>query len=74
LGLFGYHPNRKIIKPAESVPTALEEAIQAGLAHDRLPCSTAWEIAEHLSIHKMTVSEACEGMDVRIKPCQLGAF
>ena len=74
LGLFGYGPRKKIIEPAGAVATALRTAILGGLIDDRLPCLTAWEIADRFSIHKMKVSEACEALGIRIKPCQLGAF
>ncbi len=74
LGLFGYHPEKKIVKPATSVEPDLEETILAGLVNERLPCRTAWEISEQLGIQKMKVSAACDAMDVKIKPCQLGAF
>jgi hypothetical protein len=74
LGLFGYHPEKKIVKPAASVRLDLEEAILAGLANERLPCQTAWLISDQLSIDKMEVSAACDAMGIKIKPCQLGAF
>jgi len=74
LGLFGYRPEKKIVKPAASVGPDLEEAILAGLVNERLPCKTAWDISEQLGIQKMKVSAACDAMDVKIKQCQLGAF
>jgi hypothetical protein len=74
LGLFGYHPEENIVKPAASVPPELEKAILAGLVNERLPCKTAWDIAEQRGIQKMTVSAACNAMGMKIKPCQLGAF
>jgi 3-deoxy-D-manno-octulosonic-acid transferase len=74
LGLFGYHPEKKIVKPAAFVGADLEEAILTGLANGRLPCKTAWEISEKQGIHKMKVSAACDAMGIKIKPCQLGAF
>lgn len=74
LGLFGYLPEKKIVKPASSVAPELKEAILAGLENERLPCSTAWQIGKNLGIRKMRVSAACDRMGVRIKPCQLGAF
>jgi hypothetical protein len=74
LGLFGYHPEKKIVKPAVSVGPDLEEAIRAGLVDERLPCTTAWDISRRLGLRKMRVSAACEAMGIKIKPCQLGAF
>ena len=74
LGLFGYRPNKKIVEPADSVSPALEEAIREALVNDRLPCALAWEIAERLGLRKMEVSSACETLNIKISPCQLGSF
>lgn len=74
LGLYGYRPNKKIIEPADSVSPALEEAIREALVNDRLPCIVAWEIAKELGLRKMEISSACETLNIKISPCQLGAF
>lgn len=74
LGLFGYGPERKAVRPAASVAPDLAEAIRGRLADGRLPCEAAWEIAAALRITRMEVSAACETQKIRIKPCQLGAF
>jgi len=74
LGLFGYPPRKKIVIPLEPVNEDLAEAIRAGLENDRLPCRTAWAIADRLAIARMQVSAACETLEIKIKPCQLGAF
>jgi hypothetical protein len=74
LGLFGYGPRKKVIKPAASVSPELEAAIRQALTHGRLPCKNAWEIAERFDIAKMQVSSACEVLNIKISPCQLGPF
>lgn len=74
LGLFGYTPEKKVVKPADKVPEDLAKAIQKEIHHERLPCSAAWSIARILGIRKMEVSSACETLGVKIAPCQLGAF
>ena len=74
LGLYGYLPNKKVIKPAESVPPDLEKAIREALVNDRLSCAMSWEIAEGYGLSKMEVSSACEALGIKISPCQLGAF
>jgi len=73
LGLFGY-PGKKIVKPAKSVEPGLEREIREGMVNDRLPCASAWAIADRRGLARMDVSAACEALDIRIKPCQLGAF
>jgi hypothetical protein len=74
LGLYGYGPERKAIKPVEKVVKNLEDAIKDGLEKGRLPCKSAWKIAEKLNIPKTAVSAACEALNIKIGPCQLGAF
>lgn len=74
LGLFGYSPYKKIVQPAKEIAPALKENILAALKNDRLPCSAAWVIAEKLNIPRMKVSAAGEALQIKIKPCQLGAF
>jgi hypothetical protein len=74
LGLFGYTPEKSIVKPLSSVETTLEKAIKKNLVDRCLPCQTAWQIAKTTNVHKMHISAACNAMGIKIKPCQLGAF
>lgn len=74
LGLFGYAPEKKIVKPAAAVDPVLEEAIRSELRGGRLACRNAWDLAERFRLPRMTVSAACEALGIKIKPCQLGAF
>jgi len=74
LGLFGYQPEKRIVKPVDAVAPELEAAIKNELVNDRLPCKSAWMLAKKFDIKKMAVSGACETLEIKIKPCQLGAF
>ncbi len=74
LGLFGYAPEKKIVRPAEAVDEALKIALQGSMENNRLPCDSAWITADRFQLRKMAVSNACETLGIKIKPCQLGAF
>jgi len=74
LGLYGYRPEKKVVKPAEAVAEALEGAIKESLVEGRLSCTAAWDIAKRLGIAKMDVSSACEALKIKMVSCQLGAF
>jgi hypothetical protein len=74
LGLFGYKPDKRIVKPAEKVSPDREKAIRDSLANGRLPCATAWQLAEQFGLRKMQVSSACESLGIKISACQLGSF
>ena len=74
LGLFGYVPEKKIVKPKRPEDPALAAAIREAAAEGRLSCRTTWQIAARFGLRKMAVSGACEALGLKIKPCQLGAF
>jgi hypothetical protein len=74
LGLFGYGETQKIVQSAKEIPPELKESITSALEDERLSCAAAWEIAGKLNISRMKVAAACEALQIKIKPCQLGAF
>ncbi len=74
LGLFGYQPEKKMVKPAEIVSPELEKAIKDQLSNNRLSCKAAWELGVRRNIKKMEVASACEALRIKISSCQLGAF
>lgn len=74
LGLFGYKPGHSIVEAKLPDNEKIIDAIKEGIVNERLSCKTAWEIAVRFDVHKMTISNACEAMGVKVKPCQLGAF
>ena len=74
IGLFGYKPDKKIVKAQETVSAELKAAISNSLEDGRLSCIKAWEIAAKLKIQRFSVSCACETLKIKIRDCQLGAF
>ena len=79
LGLFGYGPKaegrHRRVTLMQDLPPGLEEAINAALGEDgRLTCAAAWQISDQLDVPRQSVSDAAEGLCVRIGDCQLGAF
>jgi len=74
LGLHGYYPEKRIVKPAESVSEDLEKAIRESLVNGKIECAAAWDIAKKFGIARMGVSSACENLKIKISSCQLGAF
>ncbi|MCK5203992.1 MAG: hypothetical protein KAR15_08970 [Desulfobacterales bacterium] len=74
LGLFGYSPSKKVVKPKAPENQDLERAIRDSLVDGDLSCEKAWEIAHSFNVPKMKVSAVCEQLKIKVKPCQLGAF
>jgi len=74
MGLFGYGAQKKIVTPLDTISPELEEAIKASTADNRMACKSCWAIAEDTGCSKLDVSGACEALEIKISPCQLGAF
>ena len=74
LGLFGYTPQKKIVKPKAAENPDLTSAIRDARVDGKLSCENAWEIARRFDVSKMRVSSVCEQLKIKVKPCQLGAF
>jgi len=74
LGLFGYKPEKKIVKKQDHIPESLGKAIHLKTIDNRIACIDIWQIASELGVTKLSVSNACETLSVKIHSCQLGAF
>ena len=74
LGLFGYSRKKSIVTPLPVVRADIKRAILDGLVENRLPCKEAWRIADTFGCHKLRIAAACDGLGIKIAPCQLGAF
>ena len=74
LGLFGYGPEGKPLEPMQEVEGELEARIRDGLVEGALPCATAWDIASELTMKRIVLANAAEGLGIRITQCQLGCF
>lgn len=74
LGLFGYSPAKRIVKPAAAVSPELRGRLEGAVVDGRIGCSSCWKIAEDLGIGRPAVGDACELLGFKVERCQLGAF
>ncbi len=74
LGLFGYKPEKKILKPADSVSEQLSSSIMQYVNNGRIICADVWKVADSNGITRIEAASACEKLSFKIKKCQLGAF
>jgi len=56
------------------IDTELRTRIEAKVKKGTITCSEALLIAEELGIPKRNVGMALDGMNIKIKKCQLGCF
>jgi len=76
LGLFGFEDlgEKRLAHRLPKVPESLEGRIREALIDGRLPCGAAWQIAEEEALPRFLIGCACDTLEVRIAPCQLGCF
>jgi hypothetical protein len=74
LGLFGYWPKGKLLEPAQEVEGELEARIRDREVEGGLSCATIWDIARELTMKRIDVARAADGLGIRITQCQLGCF
>ena len=75
LGLFGHGKGKKIVaQEGVEASAALEPAIRKKLIDGRIPCATAWHIADAEGVTRLEIGRACESLGIKINQCQIGAF
>jgi len=74
MGLFGYYPNKKRLNPDIKISSEADQAIDGAQTEGCISCSRCWELATQLAMSRLDMGSACDKKQVRIKPCQLGAF
>ncbi|HKJ99770.1 MAG TPA: hypothetical protein VJ959_12695 [Desulfotignum sp.] len=74
LGLFGYEPEQKRIDPEIDVSDDLWATIENQSTDGKISCRESWDIAKDFKISRLHMGSACEKINIRVKPCQLGAF
>lgn len=50
------------------------QAVLQASSNGRLTCADAHRLAKKSKISRIDMGSACERLDIRIKPCQLGIF
>ncbi|MCK5540375.1 MAG: hypothetical protein KAI69_05555 [Deltaproteobacteria bacterium] len=73
LGLFG-HGKKEKVKTTTVTDPKLEKVLQENLYKGSLDCLKAWEIASEFNLKKTDLMTACDACEIKITPCQLGAF
>ena len=74
LGIFKHSADRPAA-PAEPVLNPeLEEYLSSLPVNGRLPCKTAWSVAESFKLTRGQIGAACDRRGIKISACQLGTF
>jgi hypothetical protein len=77
LGLFGWGKkpgHGKDIRGTASISSEMKSALRETAESGVVTCAVVWTIADRLGVERRTVSSACEGLGLKIRSCQLGAF
>lgn len=74
MGLFGYSPEKRIVRPASEISEELRALLAGAATEGRIDCLLCWEIARSTGMEKIAVAAACERLGLKVRDCQIGAF
>lgn len=74
LGLFGHGHDKEKISAAANPDPKLVKVLKENLSNGSLSCLKAWQIAAEFNLKKTAITAVCEACEIKISPCQLGAF
>ncbi len=74
LGLFGHTPGSGQSDKEIRVPDDLKLRLESAARQGRISCKACWDIAGECKMSRVDMGSVCKKIDLRIKPCQLGAF
>ena len=74
LGCFGTEKATHEELADMQVSPAIAEAVQASLVSGKIPCKTAWGVAQELKVSRRQVGDTASKLDIRVSDCQLGCF
>jgi hypothetical protein len=74
LGIFKHSSDTPAAPADLEVTPELEKALATGLVNERLPCETAWSVADRFGLTKRQIGTACDRLVIKINACQLGTF
>jgi hypothetical protein len=74
LGLFGYQPKEKPVKPAKDINRNSRDEIMKYVKEERISCKNLWKAAKETDITKMGAANICEALNIKVVSCQLEAF
>jgi hypothetical protein len=74
MGLFGYSPEKRLVKPAAEVSEELRSLLVGAATQGGIDCLSCWKIAASRGIAKMAAAAACERLELKVRNCQIGAF
>jgi hypothetical protein len=75
LNLFGHGKGKPENIPAKSIDDGIKKDIYGNLDENKkISCLACWKIADSKGLSKVEITSICEGLEIKITACQLGAF
>lgn len=74
LGLFGYVPEKRILRKDAKVSSEMKKSIESVSTNGKMTCKQAWDIASECELSRLNFAHQFESIGIKIIDCQLGAF
>jgi len=74
LGLFGRSNNTTTALPKGNVTQEMKVAVESVISDGKIACEDSWRLAGQLNLSRLEMGALCDALEVKVTPCQLGAF
>lgn len=74
LGLFGRKDSNIQLLSKGDISQEISTVIEAAVSNGKIACLVCWQIADKLNLSRLEMGAVCDALEVKVSPCQLGAF
>ena len=74
LGLFGRSNRAAVAFSEKEVTQEMKAAFESAISDGKIACEDSWRLAHQLNLSRLEMGALCDVLEVKVTPCQLGAF
>lgn len=74
LGLFGRKDIDVEPLSKDEITQEMRTAVGSAVSNGKLACIDCWRLADQLNLSRIQIGALCDELEIKVSPCQLGAF
>ncbi len=74
LGLFSRGEATVAPLSKDDITPEMRAAVESAVSDGKISCKECWQLADQLNLTRLEMGALCDGLKIKVSPCQLGAF
>lgn len=74
LGLFGHGKAAVTPLSKDDIDIETQSIVESAVSNGKIACKECWRLADHLNLSRLEMGALCNALEIKVSPCQLGAF